>query len=108
VLLHSPSCAGTVAERLPAATHCAGSVSTRRRRPGACRGDDRRIRVVVPTVESAFLYWGGIVGRVVLDNTSRAVKDVLAGRDRVQTEAFEGFRGAYPFRAEFCAPASAI
>ena len=43
--------------------------------------------------------------RVVLDNTSLAVKDVLAGRERVQTEAFEAFRGAYPFRAEFCAPA---
>ena len=41
----------------------------------------------------------------MLDNTSLAVKKVLAGRDRVQTEAFEGFRGAYPFRAEFCAPA---
>ena len=33
------------------------------------------------------------------------VKDVLAGRDRVQTEAFDAFRGGYPFRAEFCAPA---
>ena len=43
--------------------------------------------------------------RVVLDNTSLAVKDVLAGRDRVLTEAFEAFRGGYPFRAEFCAPA---
>ncbi len=43
--------------------------------------------------------------RVVLDNTSLAVKDVLAGRDRVETEAFEAFRGGYPFRAEFCAPA---
>ena len=40
-------------------------------------------------IESAFLYWGGIVERVVLDNTSLAVKDVLAGRDWVQTEAFE-------------------
>ena len=28
-----------------------------------------------------------------------------AGRDRLETEAFEAFRGAYPFRAEFCAPA---
>ena len=28
----------------------------------------------------------------------------LAGRDRVQTDAFEAFGGAYPFRAEFCAP----
>ena len=40
-----------------------------------------------------------------LDNTSLAVKEVLAGRDRVQTDAFEAFRGAYPFAAEFCAPA---
>ena len=40
-----------------------------------------------------------------LDNTSLAVKDVLAGRDRVETKAFEAFRGGYPFRAEFCAPA---
>ena len=46
-----------------------------------------------------------MVDRVVLDNTSLAVKDVLVGRDRVQTEAFEAFRGGYPFRAEFCAPA---
>ena len=38
----------------------------------------------------------------MFDNTSLAVKAVLAGRDRVETEAF---RGGYPFRAEFCAPA---
>ena len=30
---------------------------------------------------------------------------MLAGRDRLETEAFAAFRGAYPFRAEFCAPA---
>ena len=43
--------------------------------------------------------------RVVLDNTSLAVKDILARRDRVQTEAVEAFRGTYPFQAEFCVPA---
>ena len=64
-----------------------------------------RLESLLDGIESALRYWGGIVERVVLDNTSLAVKDVLAGRDRVQTEAFEGFRGAYPFRAEFCAPA---
>ena len=64
-----------------------------------------RLESLLDGIESAFLYWGGVVERVVLDNTSLAVKDVLAGRDRVQTEAFEGFRGTYPFRAEFCAPA---
>jgi transposase len=64
-----------------------------------------RLESLLDGIESAFAYFGGVVERVVLDNTSLAVKDVLAGRDRVQTEAFEAFRGAYPFRAEFCAPA---
>ena len=59
-----------------------------------------RLESLLDGIESAFLYYGGIVERVVLDNTFLAVKDVLAGRDRVQTEAFEGFRGTYPFRAE--------
>ena len=64
-----------------------------------------RLESLLEGIESAFRYFGGIVDRVILDNTSLAVKDVLAGRDRVQTEAFDAFRGAYPFRAEFCAPA---
>ena len=61
-----------------------------------------RLESLLDGIESAFRYFGGVVERVVLDNTSLAVKEVLAGRDRVQTEAFGG---AYPFRAEFCAPA---
>ncbi len=64
-----------------------------------------RLESLLDGIESAFAYFGGVVERVVLDNTSLAVKDILAGRDRVQTEAFAAFRGAYPFRAEFCAPA---
>ena len=63
-----------------------------------------RIESLLDGIESAFRYFGGVAGRVVLDNTSLAVRQVLAGRDRVQTEAFEAFRGGYPFRAEFCAP----
>ena len=64
-----------------------------------------RLESLLDGIESAFTYFGGVVERVVLDNTSLAVKQVLAGRDRVETEAFAAFRGAYPFRAEFCAPA---
>ena len=64
-----------------------------------------RIESLLDGIESAFRYFGGVVDRVVLENTSLAVKDILAGRDRVQTEAFEAFGGAYPFRAEFFAPA---
>ena len=64
-----------------------------------------RVESLLDGIESAFRYFGGLVDRLVLDNTSLAVKDVLAGRDRVQTEAFDAFRGGYPFRAEFSAPA---
>ena len=52
----------------------------------------------------------GRVERVVVDNASLAVKDVLTGRvarDRQQTDAFEPFRCVYPLRAEFCAPSNA-
>ena len=64
-----------------------------------------RLESLLDGIESAFWYFGGVVKRLVLDNTSLAVKEVLAGRDRVQTEAFGAFRGGYPFGAEFCAPA---
>ena len=64
-----------------------------------------RLESLLDGIESAFWCFGGVVKRLVLDNTSLAVKKVLAGRDRVQTEAFEAFRGGYPFGAEFCAPA---
>ena len=43
-----------------------------------------RIESLLDGIESALRYLGGLVDRVVLDNTSLAVKDVLAGRDRVQ------------------------
>ena len=64
-----------------------------------------RLESLLDGIESAFRYFQGVVKRVILDNTSLAVKGVLSGRGRVETEAFEAFRGGYPFRAEFCAPA---
>ena len=64
-----------------------------------------RLESLLDGIASAFTYFGGVVDRVVLDHTSLAVKQVLAGRDRLQAEVFAAFRGAYPFRAEFCAPA---
>ena len=50
-----------------------------------------RLESLLDGIESALLYFGGLVDRVVFDNTSLAVKAVLAGRDRVETEAFEAF-----------------
>ena len=52
-----------------------------------------RLESLLDDIESAFAYFGGVVERMVLDNTSLAVKEILAGRGRVQTEAFEAFRG---------------
>ena len=64
-----------------------------------------RLESLLDGIQAAFAYMGGVTDRVVLDNTTIAVKQVLTGRDRVQTDAFQAFRGAYPFAAAFCAPA---
>lgn len=55
-------------------------------------------------ISEALRFFGGLPVRVVLDNTCLAVKEVLRGRDRVETDGFAAFRGAWPFAAEYCAP----
>ena len=42
-----------------------------------------RLESLLDGIESAFLYFGGATARVVLDNTSLAVKEILAGRSPV-------------------------
>ena len=64
-----------------------------------------RLESLLDGIQAALASMGGVTDRVVLDNTTIAVKQVLTGRDRVQTDAFQAFRGAYPFAAAFCAPA---
>lgn len=63
-----------------------------------------RLECLLDGIATAFAHFGGSSRRVVLDNTSLAVKKVLSGRDREETDAFHAFRGAYPFHADFCAP----
>jgi transposase len=65
-----------------------------------------RLECLLDGMLSTFVYFGGVPRRVVLDNTSLAVREVLRGRDRIETQLFEGFRGAFPLHADFCAPAS--
>ena len=67
-----------------------------------------RLESLLDGIQAAFAYMGGVTDRVVLDNTTIAVKQVLTGRDRVQTDAFQAFRGACPFAAAFCAPAKGL
>ena len=64
-----------------------------------------RLECLLDGMTCAFRAFGGVPRRVVLDNTSLAVKRVLAGRDREQTEAFQAFRGEYALEVDFCAPA---
>jgi transposase len=63
-----------------------------------------RLECLLDGLAEAFRYLGGVPRRGVLDNTSLAVKKILSGAHREETEAFHAFRGAYPFHVDFCAP----
>src|SRR5262249_68801 len=54
--------------------------------------------------ELAFHYYGGVFRRLRYDNLSSAVRKVLRGREREQTERFIAFRSHWRFEASFCAP----
>ena len=64
-----------------------------------------RLESLLDGIQASFAYLGGVTDRVVLDNTTIAGTEVLTGRDRVQTDAFQAFRCAYPLAAAYCAPA---
>lgn len=53
---------------------------------------------------AAFAYFGGVFRRVRYDNLGSAVKRVLRGRRREETERFVALRSHYLFEAEFCQP----
>jgi len=55
--------------------------------------------------ERAFRYFGGVFRVVRLDNLPLAVKKVLRGYQREETERFIAFRSHWGFQAEFCNPA---
>lgn len=64
-----------------------------------------RLECLLDGLASAFVFFAGLPERVVLDNTRLAVKEVLRGRERVETADFAAFRGAWPVAADYCAPA---
>jgi len=64
-----------------------------------------RLECLLDGLSASFGYFGGLPRRVVLDNTSLAVKKVLPGTEREETRAFHGWRGCFPLAADFCAPA---
>ena len=55
----------------------------------------------------AFHYFGGVFRRLRYDNLTAAVKRILRGSQRVETQRFIAFRSHWRFQAEFCTPAEA-
>jgi transposase len=54
--------------------------------------------------EFAFHYFGGVFATLRYDNLSSAVKKVLRGHQREETERFIAFRSHWGFQSEFCSP----
>jgi transposase len=53
---------------------------------------------------AAFYYFGGVFKKIRYDNLTAAVKKVLRGRKRIETEKFVLLRSHYLFEAVFCLP----
>jgi transposase len=51
---------------------------------------------------AGFAYFGGVFARVRYDNLGAAVKKVLRGRRRAETDQFIALRSHYLFEADFC------
>src|SRR5712692_4138730 len=54
--------------------------------------------------ELAFAYFGGVFHRLRYDNLGSAVKRVLRGSRREETQRFIAFRSHWRYEAEFCTP----
>jgi transposase len=54
--------------------------------------------------ELAFEHFGGVFKTLRFDNLSSAVKKILRGQQREQTERFIAFRSHWGFKSEFCTP----
>jgi transposase len=55
--------------------------------------------------ERAFRYFGGVFRLLRYDNLSSAVKRILRGRQRMETDRLIAFRSHWGFQTEFCNPA---
>ena len=55
--------------------------------------------------ELAFHYFGGVFRRLRYDNLKSAVKKILRGHQREETERLIAFRSHWGFETEFCNPA---
>ena len=63
-----------------------------------------RLECLLDGMSEAFAWFGGVPRRVILDNSSLAVRKVLRGTDRIETQRFQAFRGEWVVHVDFCAP----
>lgn len=63
-----------------------------------------RLECLLDGIVSALRHFGGLPERLVLDNTSLAVREVLRGPEREENRRFHAFRGELALGADFCAP----
>jgi transposase len=56
--------------------------------------------------EYAFDYFGGVFRTLRYDNLTAAVKKILRGRQRIETERMIAFRSHWGYQSEYCNPAS--
>jgi hypothetical protein len=56
--------------------------------------------------EHAFAYFAGVFRTLRYDNLTIAVKKILRGRQREETERIIAFRSHWGFKSEYCTPAS--
>lgn len=55
--------------------------------------------------EHAFSYFGGVFRTLRYDNMKSAVKKIMRGRQRVETERMIAFRSHWGYQSEYCTPA---
>jgi len=51
-----------------------------------------------------FQFFGGVFPVLIYDNLTTAVRKVLRGKQRIEQEAFSGFKAYHSFKARFCNP----
>jgi transposase len=56
--------------------------------------------------EHAFAYFDGVFRTLRYDNLTTAVKKILRGRQRIETERVIAFRSHWGYKSEYCTPAS--
>lgn len=61
-------------------------------------------QVFLEAHQKAFQYFGGVFAKLRYDNLGSAMKKILRGRQRIETERWHGFRSHWGFEGSYCNP----